>query len=207
MSDTPFDAAGVPASATRRDVMRTLLAGGMLASTAGGLLTFPGTALAQTPRKGGRIRVAMGSGSTADTLDPARGSTIADYVRHYMFYSCLTTIDTKLAPQMALAESIDSKDGTVWNVKLRKDVRFHDGKPLGAADVVYSLLRHKNPANVSKVKTVADEFSDVKATGPLELQIKLNSPNVDLPALLAAPRWPRLKSGWDNSSRRSSPPA
>jgi peptide/nickel transport system substrate-binding protein len=195
MSDNTFDAAGVPHNATRRDVMRTLLAGGMLASTAGGLLTFPGAAQAATPRKGGRIRVAMGSGSTADTLDPARGSTIADYVRHFMFYSCLTTIDTKLAPQMALAESIDGKDGTLWTVKLRKDVRFHDGKPLGAADVVYSLLRHKNPANASKVKAVADEFAEVKATGPLELQIRLNSPNVDLPALLAASHFAIVKDG------------
>lgn len=195
MSDKPFDAAGVVQDGKRRDVMRTLLAGGMLASSAGGLLTFPGTALAQTPRKGGRIRVAMGAGSTADTLDPARGSTIADYVRHYMFYNCLTTIDTRLAPQMALAESIDSKDGTLWTIKLRKDVRFHDGKPLGAADVVYSLLRHKNPANASKAKAVADEFADVKATGPLELQIKLNSPNVDLPALLAASHFAIVKDG------------
>ena len=195
MSDKPFDAAGVLQSATRRDVMRTLVAGGMLASTAGGLLTFPGAAQAQTPRKGGRIRVAVGSGSTADTLDPARGSTIADYVRHYMFYSCLTTIDTKLAPQMALAESVDSKDATLWTVKLRKDVHFHDGKPLGAADVVYSLLRHKNPATASKVKAVADEFAEVKATGPLELQIRLNSPNVDLPALLAASHFAIIKDG------------
>ncbi len=124
---------------SRRDVMRTLLAGGMLASTAGGLLTHAGTAFAQTPKKGGKIRVAVGAGSTADTLDPAKGGNIADYVRHFMFYNCLTTIDTKLTPQMALAESVSTKDGALWTIKLRKDVRFHDGKPLTSADVVYSL--------------------------------------------------------------------
>ena len=181
--------------ASRRDVMRTLVAGGMLASTAGGLLTWPGAALAQTPRKGGRLRVAVGAGSSADTLDPAKSSTIADYVRHFMFYSCLTAVDTKLVPQMALAESVTSKDGVLWIVKLRKDVRFHDGKPLTPADVVYSLLRHKNPATASKAKAVAEEFAEVKATGPNELQIKLNSANVDLPALLATSHFSIIKDG------------
>ena len=180
---------------SRRDVMRTLLAGGMLASTAGGLLTHAGTAFAQTPKKGGRIRVAVGAGSTADTLDPAKGGSIADYVRHFMFYNCLTTIDTKLAPQMELAESVSSKDGALWTIKLRKDVRFHDGKPLTSADVVYSLLRHKNPATASKAKAVAEEFAEIKATGPLEVQIKLDSANADLPAMLGTSHFAIIRDG------------
>ncbi len=180
---------------SRRDVMRTLVGGGMLATTAGGLLILPGTALAQTPKKGGRLRVATVSASSADTLDPAKGGGMVDYVRHYMFYNCLTTIDDKLTAQMALAESISSKDGALWTVKLRKDVRFHDGKPLSSADVVYSLLRHKNPATLSKVLSVAEAFDTVKATGPLELQIKLKSPNVDLPTLLGVSHFSIIKDG------------
>jgi peptide/nickel transport system substrate-binding protein len=180
---------------TRRDVMKTLLAGGMLASTAGGLLTHGGTAFAQTPKKGGKIRVAVGAGSTADTLDPAKGGTIADYVRHFMFYNGLTTIDTKLSAQMELAESITTKDAVLWTVKLRKDMRFHDGKPLTSADVVYSLMRHKNPATASKVKAVADEIVEVKTTGPLELQIKLDSPNADLPVILGTSHFLIIRDG------------
>ncbi|MEO7494664.1 MAG: ABC transporter substrate-binding protein [Massilia sp.] len=180
---------------TRRDVMRSLLAGGMMASTAGGLLTHSGAAFAQVPRKGGRIRVAVGAGSTADTLDPAKGGNIADYVRHFMFYNCLTTVDTKMAPQMELAESISSKDSLLWTIKLRKDVRFHDGKPLTPADVVYSLARHKIAATASKAKTVADEFAEIKATGPLEVQLKLDSANADLPALLGTSHFAIIKDG------------
>ncbi|NMF96976.1 ABC transporter substrate-binding protein [Aromatoleum toluolicum] len=180
---------------SRRDVLRALMASGILATTAGGLLTHTGAAFAQTPKKGGKIRVAVGAGSTADTLDPAKGGNIADSVRHYMFYSRLTTIDTELTPQMALAESMNTKDGALWTVKLRKDVRFHDGKPLTSADVVYSLLRHKNPATGSKARAVAEEFEEIKVTGPLELQIKLNSPNVDLPALLGTAHFSIIKDG------------
>jgi peptide/nickel transport system substrate-binding protein len=180
---------------TRRDALRSLVAGGMLATTAGGLLTHAGTACAATPKKGGRIRVAVGAGSTADTLDPARGSNIADFVRHFMFYNCLTTIDDKLVPQMELAESIASKDGVTWTIKLRKDVRFHDGKPLTPADVVYSLQRHKIPATASKAKAVADEFAEIKATGPNEVQIRLDSANVDLPAILGTSHFAIIKDG------------
>jgi peptide/nickel transport system substrate-binding protein len=180
---------------SRRDVMKTLLAGGMLASTAGGLLTHAGTAFAQTPKKGGKIRVAVGAGSTADTLDPAKGGSIADYVRHFMFYNGLTTIDSKLAPQMELAESITTKDGVLWTIKLRKDVRFHDGKPLTPADVVYSLTRHKNPVTASKVKAVADEFAEIKASGPNEVQIKMASANADLPLLLGTSHFLIIRDG------------
>ncbi len=191
MSDKQLDIHGV----SRRDAMRNLVAGGLLATSAGGLLTFSGNALAQTAKKGGRIRVAAGAGSSADTLDPAKGSSMADYVRHYMFYSCLTVIDAKLSPQMALAESITSSDGVLWTVKLRKDVHFHDGKALTPADAVFSLLRHKNPATLSKAKAIAEEFEDIKVTGPNELQIKLNSANVDLPALLATSHFSIIKDG------------
>ena len=62
----------------------------------------------------------------------------------------------QLAPRMALAESFDTSDALNWNIKLRKDVLFHDGKPLTSADVVYSLTRHKVPELGSKVLTIAN---------------------------------------------------
>ncbi len=104
---------------SRRDVMRTLLAGGMLAFTAGGLLTHAGNVVAQTPKKGGRLRAACSAGSTADTLDPARGIGTVDYARHFMFYSGLTTIDNRLASQMSLAESFSSEGAQLWTIKPR----------------------------------------------------------------------------------------
>jgi peptide/nickel transport system substrate-binding protein len=60
---------------------------------------------------------------------------------------------------------------------------------------VYSLLRHKNPATGSKVKSVADQFADVKATGPDEVTITLSVPNADLPVILATPQLVIIKDG------------
>ncbi len=191
----PDSDASRPVGVSRRDVMRLLASGGMMATTAGGLLTAAGNAFAQTPKKGGRIRAASLSSSTADTLDPAKGALSTDYTRAFMFYSGLTQLDATLTPQLALAEEIRNSKATVWNIKLRKDVRFHDGKPLTATDVVYSLARHKNPATASKAKSLADQFQDIKALGTHEVQITLAVANADLPVILAASHFLIIKDG------------
>ena len=179
---------------SRRDVLRLAASTGMIAA-AGGILAGAGRAHAQTPKKGGRIRAASLSSSAADTLDPAKGALSTDYTRAFMFYSGLTQLDANLAPQLALAEEIRNSKAIVWNIRLRKDVRFHDGKPLTAADVVYSLGRHKDPATASKAKSLADQFHEIKAVGPNEVQITLVVANADLPVILAASHFLIVKEG------------
>ena len=180
---------------SRREVMRTLLAGGIWASTAGRLLAHAASASAQTPRKGGRIKVASASGSAMDTLDPAKGAGATDYTRAHMFYNGLARLDEKLVPQMELAESIENEGALRWTIRLRKDVHFHDGKPFTSADVVYSLLRHQHPATNSKAQAVAEQMKEVKATGTHEVRIKLSSPNADFPVILGTTHFLIVQEG------------
>jgi peptide/nickel transport system substrate-binding protein len=184
---------------TRRDALRMMGAAGVAAAGAG-FLGAPGAARAQTqaavtPKRGGRIRASAHSTSTADTLDPSKGATAIDYVRHNMFYSGLTELDGRLVPHPALAEEITHTGAKVWRFKLRRGVTFHDGKPLTSADVVYSLLRHKDAALGSKVRTVALQFTDVKAVGPDEVEVTLEVPNADLPVILAASHFLIVQDG------------
>ncbi|NPT57674.1 ABC transporter substrate-binding protein [Paraburkholderia elongata] len=181
---------------SRRGVLRAMAAAGMMSVTGAGLLTASGAAFAQAkPKQGGKIRVATQSASAADTLDPAKGALGTDYVRGFMFYNCLTELDSHLGAKMALATSLDTKDATVWVAKLRTGVQFHDGKPLTPADVVYSIMRHKDPATASKAKTLADQIKEVKATGPNEVTITLEGPNADLPVILATSHFQIIKDG------------
>ena len=83
----------------------------------------------------------------------------------------------------------------MWTIKLRKDVRFHDGKPLTAADVVYSFTRHKDPAVGSKARSLADQMAEVKATGPNEVQITLAGPNADLPVVFGISHFLIIRDG------------
>jgi peptide/nickel transport system substrate-binding protein len=181
--------------ATRRDVMGWLMAGGIGIATAGSIVTYATHALAQTPKKGGRLRVAGSGTSTADTVDPAKQSFSTDYARCNMFYNGLTSLDGKLAPQLALAESIENDKATIWTIKLRKDVVFHDGKKLTAADVVYSLNRHKDPSVGSKAKSLAEQMTAIKEIGPNEVQITLSAPNADLPVVLGTFHFLIIKDG------------
>ncbi len=185
----------VQKGATRRDVMSWLMAAGMGVASAGSVASYATRALAETAKKGGRLRVAGAGTSTADTVDPAKQSFSTDYARCNMFYNGLTSLDGKLAPQLALAESIENDKATVWTIKLRKDVTFHDGKKLTADDVVYSLNRHKDPAVGSKAKSLADQITAVKATGPNEAQITLSAPNADLPVVLGTFHFLIVKDG------------
>ena len=174
---------------------RTLVEGALSGAAVAGAGAWASPSIAQRPRYGGRIRVASTASSTADTLDPAKGALSTDYSRHNMFYNGLTRYDAALIARPELAEVVESSDQTRWRVKLRRGVRFHDGKPLTSADVVFSLLRHKLPATASKMKTIAGQFAEVRADGPGEVLIRLTGPNADLPAILAQTHFLILRDG------------
>lgn len=188
------------ASPTRRGVMRMALATGFGAA-AGGLIGHTPSALAETPKHGGKIRVAGYASSTADTLDPAHASNSTDYSRLFMFYNGLTVFDEHLNPLPDLAESVESKDATLWTVKLRKGVTFHDGSPFTSADVVFSLARHKDPKTSSVVRPLAEQMKEIKAAGPLDVQITLAAPNSELPTILAISQFVIVKNGTTNFSK------
>ena len=181
--------------ASRRDILGMFGAAGMAATTAGGIFGAAKDAVAQTPRRGGRIRVSGTGTSTADTLDPARQSFSTDYARCNMFYNGLTTLDGSLTPRPALAESWDQQGAKVWTFKLRRGVEFHDGKPLTAADVVYSLNRHKIAATASRARSLAMPMTEIVATGPNEVRITLDAPNADLPVVLGTFHFQIIKDG------------
>ncbi|HSV81305.1 MAG TPA: ABC transporter substrate-binding protein [Ramlibacter sp.] len=181
--------------ASRRDVLAMLMAGGMQATLAGSVATLATGAQAQTPRKGGRIKVAGSASGVSDTLDPAKQANHTDYIRGFTFYNGLTSLDGSLTPQPALAEEFTTKDAKTWVFKLRRGVTFHDGKPLTPADVVFSMMRHKNPATASKAKVLADQIEEVTATGPNEVTFRLVAPNADLPAILGTYHFHIVKDG------------
>jgi len=195
----PKDSLRVMASlqrgASRRDVLAMLMAGGMQATLAGGLAGLAVTAHAETPRRGGRIRVAGATAAATDTLDPAKQSNQADYSRCNMLYNGLTVLDGSLTPQPALAESFATQDAKTWIFTLRKGVVFHDGKALSPADVVFSIMRHKDPATASKAKALAEQIDSVKASGPNEVTMVLTAPNADFPVILGTFHFHIVKDG------------
>ncbi|WP_417702125.1 ABC transporter substrate-binding protein [Pseudophaeobacter sp.] len=171
--------------ASRRDLLKMMMSSGIAAAAGGSLLMRASSAVAATPVSGGTMRAAAWSSSTADTLDPAKASLSTDYVRCCAFYNRLTFLDDAGQVHMELADSISSDDAQTWEVKLKSNVTFHDGKALTSDDVVYSLKRHLDPAVGSKVNSIAKQMTEISKIDDLTTKIVLDAPNADLPTILA----------------------
>ncbi|MCB2135697.1 MAG: ABC transporter substrate-binding protein [Rhodobacteraceae bacterium] len=87
------------------------------------------------------------------------------------------------APDLALDWS-SNESATEWTLKLRPDVKFHDGSDFDATDVKYSLERINDPALESPVAAVLGIISEVEVIDPLTAKIKLSSPHSGIPLLL-----------------------
>jgi peptide/nickel transport system substrate-binding protein len=68
----------------------------------------------------------------------------------------LTRLDRMMRVEPALASSWDTPTPTTWRFRLRRGVRFHDGRPLGARDVVWSLERARHHPRTGVSSYLAD---------------------------------------------------
>lgn len=107
-----------------------------LAVTTALALALPAAGLAQN-------RYVHANNSAYDTLDPHTVFDVARVATRLNFYDGLYRwVDNppQLIPWLATGHTV-SDDGLVWTFTLRDDVTFHDGTPMTAADVVYSIER------------------------------------------------------------------
>jgi peptide/nickel transport system substrate-binding protein len=169
---------------SRRDFLSTALALGATLPLATSLAGK--AALAAGPKKGGRIRLGLGLGSTTDTLDPATYNDTYMQVVGFGFRNCLTEVsnDDELIPE--LAESWEaSDDATQWTFKLRQGVEFHSGKTLDAEDVIVSVQHHRSEVSKSPAKGILEPIAEIKKDGNDTVIFTLNEGNADFPFLLS----------------------
>ncbi len=69
-----------------------------------------------------------------------------------------------------------SPDGLLYTFKLRKNVLFHDGTPVDAAAVKFSIDRLMDPATKSGMRPFYESVHSVEVLDPLTVQIRLKHP-------------------------------
>ncbi|MEM7207658.1 MAG: ABC transporter substrate-binding protein [Pseudomonadota bacterium] len=181
---------------SRRDMLKLIMASGVTATAAHQLLSDQQAAFAATPKKGGSVRVAMNLHGPDDTLDPAAFTSGLDYTRGRVTYNNLTRLDDTLTPQPDLAESFEpNANATEWTFKLRKGVKWHDGSPFTADDVIYTMNRHRGEDSTSNFKSMLQPVNEWKKMGSHEVKAVLSTPNSDLPAILGLFQAKVIKSG------------
>jgi peptide/nickel transport system substrate-binding protein len=91
--------------------------------------------------------------------------------------------DDRLVPALAEDFSYDG-DRLVYTFRLREGLTFHDGEPLTAEDVKFTLETIMNPDNGSEIASNYEEIESVTAVDARTVEIKLSVPNAAMPDYL-----------------------
>jgi len=116
----------------------------------------------------------------AGTLDPrlANDTTARRVIEQV--YDGLLELDAQLRPRPALAESWTQASPTSWVFKLRRNVRFHDGTPLTAADVVFTYTTILDPALRAPLRGLYLPITRVEAVDNETVRFTLSAPYAPL---------------------------
>jgi peptide/nickel transport system substrate-binding protein len=132
---------GTSNALTRDELLRRAAAGGVLLG-AGGWATQIAEAATPKPKRGGTFRIGVSGGSSKDFIDGQNIVTRPDQARIVTGWETLVTFDRNFKLVFnGLAEEITAKTADVWTIRVRDGIEFHNGKTLGADDVIYSLKR------------------------------------------------------------------
>src|ERR1700688_3235660 len=109
------------------------------------------------------------------SLDPYTLKETTTIAHHGHVYEGLVTRDKDLKTIPALAESWETPEPTRWRFHLRKNVKFHNGDPFTADDVVFSAERVQ--AKGSNLQTRIPAGTKVVKVDDYTVDFVLTSPN------------------------------
>jgi peptide/nickel transport system substrate-binding protein len=140
------------------------------------VLAFAATAADARPLKWARTGDAL-------TLDPHAQNEGPTHTLMHQIYEPLLLRDHagKVHPTLAVSWKVTG-DPTVWEFKLRQGVKFHNGNPFTADDVVFSFDRARQPT--SDMKGLLTSIDTVTKVDDHTVHIKTKGPNPLLPTYL-----------------------
>ena len=199
-SAAKFAGQSLAQGASRRDVLKMLLASGM--GVAGSNLILGGAmqAHASVPNRGGHIRVGVRAGSTSDTLDPA--TFVNGFIRTVAYGMCNGLFEIRSDNSLGgdLIESWEPRPGAAeWVFKLRSGVEFHNGKSLDASDIIASINHHRGETTKSGLKAPLSGIDEIIKNDEQTITFKLKSGNADFPYVFTDYRLVVMPSNADGS--------
>ncbi len=141
------------------------------------LLVAGSAAEAQAPRSGGTLRAAMRA--EVSTFDPHKGASGSDHMYLYPVFDTLVRFDDNMNPRPGLAESWETPDPKTLVLKLRKDVKFHDGTPFNAEAVRFNLARAQD-RQISSLASELTSIEQVEVADPYTVRLRLKAPDASL---------------------------
>ncbi len=150
-------------------------------TTAAGLLTTPFSLGAQTSM----VTFRWVPSSDLSVLDPVFTTASITACHALQVFDTLFGLDAQYQPQPQMVERFTlSEDNLQWTLNLRPNLRFHDGSPVTAQDVIASLKRF-GKRNLQG-QTLFNLVNEIQAIDASSLKISLNRPFSLLPYTLAS---------------------
>ena len=196
---------------SRRDFIRRGTVVGISMPLLGSILAACGSSGTSSAPSGGSSSAAGKAGSVikAGIVTPTaviNPVTVADQGGLDMLgqtgeYLCLSTQTLTLKPVLAIGWSPNSK-ADVWTFHIRQGVKFHNGQPLTADDVVYTYQLQTNPSGKSNALSAFGGVlvpSGVKKVDDFTVEFHLLAPNGNFPYLTSSDNYNMiiLPKGYD----------
>jgi peptide/nickel transport system substrate-binding protein len=127
------------------------------------------------PPSGGTVRI--GIGGFPDSRNPGVGELTESYTLYELVYETPITQDAAgdYVPELATDWSV-SDDGLTWTLTIRDDVTFHDGTPLTAEDVRFSIQLYQDTEAFIYLPSYTEGFTAVEAPDATTLTITTAEP-------------------------------
>ena len=111
---------------------------------------------------GGTVRI--GWGGSPDSLNPGNGVLAESYTLYPLMYDVPIDItsDGEYVPELATSWDV-SDDGLTWTLDIVDGATFHDGEPLTAEDVAYSIQLYKDTEDFPFLPSYAAYFETIEA--------------------------------------------
>lgn len=120
------------------------------------------------------------------TMDPHAQNEGPTSTMNSQVYDSLILRDSKLAKIPGLAVSWKPVEPSVWEFKLREGVKFHEGQPFNADDVVFSFQRALS--ETSDFKNYVNSIETVDKVDDYTVRITTKGPNPILPDQISSIR-------------------
>ena len=184
----------------RRTFLRRGATIGMSASVMGAVLAACGGAntvsssssaasSAGTPKQGGTLTLASQTPATAMNpmiVDDGGGLCMLAQTGEFLTFD--NNMALRLEPMLATKWS-PNQDGSVWMFTLRPNVKFHNGQPLTADDVVYTFQQLSDPKNASNALSTFTGVltpAGVRKVDSSTVAFHLEAPNGNFPYIVSS---------------------
>lgn len=143
---------------------------------------------AASPEAGAAVKdtITIGHWEEPASLDPQTNGKLSCFIVELQIYDTLITEkDGVITP--CLAESYEMIDDTTIRFCLRKDVTFHNGDPMTAEDVLFTMYRATTDAGSASTFSSVD-YENCAVVDEYTFDLKLFEPNASIFNTLGTPR-------------------